>query len=476
MSLSLLLLLPLRSLLPLATAYTINDDNDDALFCPVVHEPVICGADEKYFTNSCFAHVAGFDPEEQCTPTNDDNYNYDDGNGYKMSYDDADAIFCLAIYEPVICGPKNYIFSNACIAEVEGGYNPDDDCIPYSDGDVVKSDDDYDDIVIDVCQEEFDPVICGPDDEIFDNDCYAKVGGGYNVERDCKSYLDYYIDDYDKDLHSACTRDYNPYMCGFGDQKKFFSNKCYIRKAGFDPDDSTVCAAFIENGEEDPTVDSLDCLVKGGAPVYCLGTYFINSCYASNAGYDVVKDCDEGGPKSSFEDDDDDIADDATSVKAADDGYYIICPDIWEPLNCEGTIYSNSCYAEIDGYTPLIDCISVSDGDDPDTEPACIDDSSFRFNLTTSHKERSCKWLTRKTISRKRNVCRDIPEVNVKCQHTCGTCSTSCGDNEIFTFSLRPGKVRSCKWLSRKDDERIRNVCTDIDGVTDECKLTCGGC
>jgi len=398
--------------------------------------------------------MAGFHPDKHCTPANDDEYVVDDygfGDNYDDDDDDDDAIFCIMIHDPVICYPGGEIYTNACVAEHEGGYNP-NDCELYDERDV--------------CTEEYDPVICGDADDIFDNDCFATVEGGYNPEIDCQPYLDYLEyddnevgknDDADNGSyrHSGCTKDYNPGTCGYGDEKEFFNNKCYARRAGWDTDDSSICAFFMEN---EVTIESLDCLIEGGDPIYCQGEYFINECYASNAGYDVAQDCSDGIPKTT---------DDG-------DGYYIACPDIWEPLSCEGTIYSNSCYAELDGYTPLIDCFSVSDGDDdPDF---CADDSSFRFNLTTSHKTRSCKWLARKSILRKRNVCRDVAGVNIACQHTCGECSKSCSDNEIFLFPLRPGKVRSCKWLSKKDDYKIRNVCEDIDGVIDECKETCGEC
>lgn len=443
-SLPLFLLLCLWSRLSVPT---IVEAKSEDVFCPTVYEPLICGPDNKFYSNWCWASVAGFDPDEHCTAVNDDDdYSFGDDDD---DYDDDNPIMCIMIHDPVICYPKGEIFSNKCVAEHEGGYNPADDCKPYDEADA--------------CTEEYDPVICGNFGDIFDNDCFAKLEGEYNPEIDCKPYLEYDDEDVAKNSDaddgsypdSACTREYKPTSCGYGDEKKIFVNECYARKAGYDTDDSSICAFFMD--DKITANENLDCMIEGGEPVYCQGVYFINECYASNSGYDVAQDCSVGGIPKTFD----------------DDGYYIACPDIWEPLNCEGTIYSNSCYAELEGYTPLIDCFSVSDGDDdPDF---CTDDSSFRFNLTAT-KTRSCKWLAGKSISRKRNVCQDVAGVNIHCQHTCGSCNKSCSDNEIFLFTLKPGKVRSCKWLSTKDDERIRNVCTYIDGVIDECKETCGKC
>jgi len=109
----------------------------------------------------------------------------------------------------------------------------------------------------------------------------------------------------------------------------------------------------------------------------------------------------------------------------------------------------------------------------------CNDNPRYKFALSPI-KERKCKWLARKALERRRTICRNVEGVSDECVETCGGCSTrsitTCRDrtdNENFRFSLKPGKERSCQWLAGKDYMRITNVCSNVAGVSSECRKTC---
>ena len=83
-----------------------------------IFDPVICGP-ENNFWNSCFAEqVGGYDPEKECTPTPQPTSAPSDDRPIYLRQ-------CGLLLEPVICGPEDDYFSNSCYVEVEGGYDPD---------------------------------------------------------------------------------------------------------------------------------------------------------------------------------------------------------------------------------------------------------------------------------------------------------------------------------------------------------------
>merc|ERR1712151_1203023 len=101
---------------------------------------------------------------------------------------------CSKEYDPVVCGDQGkfeFIFSNACNAIREAGFES-EDCIKQKEL---------------VCSTEYKPVVCrqGQDqvfDQFFSNQCVAIVEGGFDG-KNCVEECD-----------DQKVSDYKPVMCG----------------------------------------------------------------------------------------------------------------------------------------------------------------------------------------------------------------------------------------------------------------------
>ena len=81
------------------------------------------------------------------------------------------------------------------------------------------------------CGKIFQPVVCGIYDEQYNNRCIAKHVGGYNKE-DCKNQLNTSGTMMGVDISAPCGKLFQPVVCGIDDQK--FNNRCHaIRDGGY---------------------------------------------------------------------------------------------------------------------------------------------------------------------------------------------------------------------------------------------------
>lgn len=77
---------------------------------------------------------------------------------------------------------------------------------------------------------------------------------------------------------------------------------------------------------------------------------------------------------------------------------------------------------------------------------SCIDDLNFRY---TGKEKKSCRWVgSRNNEGRRRRLCSTVPEVQIACPVSCGSC---CVDDETFQFEhpRKPGKFYNCKSIER---------------------------
>lgn len=88
--------------------------------CPTVYDPVLCGGFEILYTNQCEASKAGFKPEDCSRPSVED---------CDSPIEDPTAppsiLACPAVYDPVVCGGSQIPYTNQCEASLDG-FMPED--------------------------------------------------------------------------------------------------------------------------------------------------------------------------------------------------------------------------------------------------------------------------------------------------------------------------------------------------------------
>ena len=138
---------------------------------------------------------------------------------------------CTKEYSPVACGPNDCEYSNECLATL-AGFVVDEDCestrikppaCPVPDSETPC-------IVI------YAPVQCGPNDCVFDNQCFADAAGF--TEAECEESGSAPPESTTcpvPDDSEPCTLEYMPVSCG--PEGCTYSNRCLARLAGFADDE-----------------------------------------------------------------------------------------------------------------------------------------------------------------------------------------------------------------------------------------------
>jgi hypothetical protein len=138
---------------------------------------------------------------------------------------------CTKAFSPVACGPNDCQYNNECIATL-AGFVVEEDCKPTR----VKPpscplpDSETPCILV------YAPVQCGPNDCIFDNQCFADAAGYSEAEcaasgtpppepATCPV----------PDESEPCTLEYMPVSCG--PEGCTYSNRCLAQRAGFADDE-----------------------------------------------------------------------------------------------------------------------------------------------------------------------------------------------------------------------------------------------
>jgi len=123
----------------------------------------------------------------------------------------------------------------------------------------------------------------------------------------------------------------------------------------------------------------------------------------------------------------------------------------------------------------------------PRPPQTCRDSRSFLF--PSNGRPRDCVWLSNRSNSRRREICREShngSRVNRKCRVTCNNCPSSnptppqtCRDSTTFRFQEN-GVRRDCDWLSRRPyKQRVERICGERRNgrlVNRECRVTCNNC
>lgn len=125
------------------------------------------------------------------------------------------------------------------------------------------------------------------------------------------------------------------------------------------------------------------------------------------------------------------------------------------------TLLQNPLLPPIDVDT----CILTLDLPPPTPQPACKDDTEFRFQ---DKEKKSCVWAGR-VMSRTKNMCKK-KNVRKSCPILCGTC---CADDLQSKFTAG-NKKRGCKYLDG-NVKRKKKLCPRSD-VNTMCAKTCGRC
>jgi len=291
--------------------------------CPLYVDPVLCGKDgDCEFSNSCFAGLAGWDPDKDCKPQGD-----------KCKPNPKQDGRCTMGSSPVKCGPdKDCEFGNLCFANLAGF--EDADCEPA--GQLVDSC--HPSPVEGVCTLQYEPVVCG-DNCSFSNTCFAALAG-FDPDTECTSSTTI-----EKDIckpnptTGPCTKEYQPVTCG-DDNICEFANLCLAKLAGFvNAGDCTEKLDACRPNQVEPIDMACADVYK---PVICGdGCEFSNSCYAMLAGWDESQ----------------------CKIKPLDNCYPDpkegICTLQYDPVICgQGCEFGNSCQAELAGW-PIDQCVNT---------------------------------------------------------------------------------------------------------------------
>ena len=114
----------------------------------------------------------------------------------------------------------------------------------------------------------------------------------------------------------------------------------------------------------------------------------------------------------------------------------------------------------------------------------CVDSPEFKFQLKRVGTEKSCQWLERKEVRQERYC--DDERIKNACPYSCGgICpnyvpivsttnaepSSTCKDNKYYSMS---GRKRTCHWMGL-NDRRRRLFCQSVE-VRNNCPFLCGEC
>jgi len=246
-------------------------DDDIAIQCHFKHgDPVVCGQNDETFANIWCAKEAGF-TEEECE---------DERRYLSAFYDDDFGSMCIkAGDDPVVCGDNDEVFDNIWCAR-DAGFT-ENNCEDQRRMMVVMEDDFF---RVD-CSDNVDPVVCGGNNETFDNLCEAK-NAGY-AEEDCE--------DERRNLFSPCPKVFAPVVC----DGNVYPNLCEAENAGFSSDDCEDQRRNLQNKFDDDffwNTSQSDRLLNDeenencqgtNAPVVCGadGKEFLNLCIAESEGF-----------------------------------------------------------------------------------------------------------------------------------------------------------------------------------------------
>ncbi len=272
------------------TKQALRGSNRHLSGCPSGGHTIYCG-DYDYggyeYENLCKAEEAGYS-ENQCW--------YDipqralRGGNRHLSR-------CPSGGQPVICGYFNiyldpFEFENMCKAK-EAGFS-DDDCENARRNLRNLHQEPDDDFFEADCPDNAESVVCGDNDEVFDNLCKAK-DAGYS-EDDCeyqRRNLSYSEDSGDE----GCQVSNEPVVCG--EEGEEFLNLCLAGLAGFSIDDchdkhlvtvitnttnTTITANTTNSTYPTNTTNLITPCTKEYAPVVCGEVGYGNLCLAKQAG------------------------------------------------------------------------------------------------------------------------------------------------------------------------------------------------
>lgn len=130
---------------------------------------------------------------------------------------------------------------------------------------------------------------------------------------------------------------------------------------------------------------------------------------------------------------------------------------------------------------------TIYSGTDPPNPPTpsptfdglCEDDSNFSFPLDNGA-VRKCSWLTfneNRASARLEKYC-VRPYVGSACRLSCGFCTSSCSDDTTFSFRLKNGRKKKCRWLTINEKRapiRIGEYC-EQSIVSNACARSCDSC
>lgn len=187
--------------------------------CPVVpldaacaydFDPVHCGGDRCFYTNTCESRAAGYTDAEDCENAN--------------CPAPAAGTVCTADFAPVTCGNFDCGYSNLCGAMAAGFSETEcslDSC--PTGGDAAS------------CSREYKPTQCGDDGCVYDNDCLAQAAGfePNPTSGVCKPLLDGVnpAECPAQQEGGICTAELNEKQCG--PLGCLYSNQCEADAAGY---------------------------------------------------------------------------------------------------------------------------------------------------------------------------------------------------------------------------------------------------
>ena len=222
--------------------------------CPVVptssvcafdFDPVICGGDRCFYTNTCESQAAGFidaDCENANCPA------------------PAAGTVCPADFAPVTCGNFDCTFSNLCGA-LAAGFTETECSL-----DSCPSGDDSS------CSREYKPTMCGDDKCVYDNDCIAQAAGfePNPTSGICKPLVDGVnpAECPAESGGSVCTAELDEKQCGT--LGCLYSNQCQADAAGYS--EAECWQAYC------PAPSTVDACDKVPDPITC-GPYGRFQCW-----------------------------------------------------------------------------------------------------------------------------------------------------------------------------------------------------
>jgi hypothetical protein len=207
------------------------------------------------------------------------------------------------------------------------------------------------------CPLNIDPVACGPDGCTYGNLCVA-VGAGYTVD-ECKSGFD--IPEPQPGTCPvtspavSCINEPDPVICG-GDDDCEYPNLCLAVGAGFQQSD---CVSHCPIGNRGivacpPVLD----------PILCGGICrYDNLCSAQTTGLFTEENCER-------------IASEEENEECPQSNPDQYCFALFEPVDCNGCVYDNSCFAGGAGFRfEEGDCVLVEEPIEvnPIEPPICPD-------------------------------------------------------------------------------------------------------